>query len=235
MKIKTILVDDEKGNIQALQSLLGYLPEVEIMATFENPEEAIPQIAELKPALLFLDIVMPQMDGFELLERLPEKPPAVIFVTAANDKAIKAFKVEAVDYLLKPVLFSELKEAVAKATKKIQTARHALNEMLSFTTQEGIELVRATDIIRLQGDGSYTHIFTQNKKPILVSKNLGELEETLITRGFVRVHTSHLINPSHILRFVKEDGGSLQMSDQAEVPVSRRRKEEILEWLKRLV
>lgn len=234
MKIKTILVDDEINNLEALKALLGYLPELEICGAYTEAKMAISEIELQKPALLFLDIRMPELDGFDLLERLNFTPKAIIFITAASDQAIKAFKVEAVDFLLKPVLFSDLKAAVARAVKKIQSARQSQADILSFSTQDGIEMVRIEDIIRLEGAGAYTKIFVENARPVLVSKNLGEIESSLENRGFMRVHTSHIINPNKIIRYKKEEGGYLLMADQTEIPISRRRKDEILEWMKGL-
>lgn len=230
MKLKTILVDDELGNLEALKALLEYLPEVLICGVFQNPVEAISEITRLKPNLLLLDIMMPEMDGFELLKRLPEKPQNIIFITAANDRGIEAVKAQASDYLLKPVIFSELKEAVEKSLRK--SFNPITNAKISIPTSEGYVLLKSEEIIRLKGSGSYCEIFCTNQKPMLISRNLGDLENQLVNLGFIRVHTSHLVNNQHILRYNKEDGGFLQMSDLSEIPISRRRKDEVLNWLK---
>jgi two-component system LytT family response regulator len=231
MNLQCILVDDEPNNIESLCLLLEHLPGVQVQHCFTKPEEAYHHILRNPPNILFLDVEMPGMSGFELLERLPDLPISVIFVTAYNEFAVKAFRVNAIDYVLKPVLFSDLKAAVEKA----KTHQHhkerfkpVEDDRLAVPTAKGIEFIQAAMIMRLTGAGAYTELFLLNGNKLLVSGNLGEFETLLLPHGFFRCHSSHMINPKYLVRYLKEDGGSLVMTDGSTVPVSRRKKDEFL-------
>lgn len=231
MNLQCILVDDEPNNIESLSLLLEHIPGVSIQHCFTSPEDAYHHILRNPPHILFLDVEMPGMSGFELLERLPDLPMSVIFVTAYNDFAIKAFRVNAIDYVLKPVLFSDLKAAVEKAKEK-QLHREPLrivsDDRIALPTAKGIEFIQAGMILRLHGAGAYTEIFLLNGNKMLVSGNLGEFDNLLQPHGFFRCHSSHIINPRYLIRYLKEDGGSLVMTDGSTVPVSRRKKDAFL-------
>lgn len=231
MNLQCILVDDEPNNIESLSLLLEHVPGVDVLHCFTSPEEAYHHILRNPPNILFLDVEMPGMNGFELLERLPDLPMSVIFVTAYNDFAVKAFRANAIDYVLKPILFSDLKSALDKA--KEQQARREPQKVIAenriaLPTAKGIEFIQAAMILRLQGAGAYTEIFLLNGNKMLVSGNLGEFETMLQPHGFFRCHSSHMINPRYLTRYLKEDGGSLVMSDGSTVPVSRRKKDDFL-------
>jgi len=238
MKITACLVDDEANNIETLGLLLAHINDIEVIGSYTSPEVAYLDILRNPPDILFLDVEMPGMNGLDLLKRLPELHTAVVFVTAHNDYAVQAFKVNAVDYILKPVLFSELHEAIEKVRKRlaanaVKNVKNILtDERLPLPTASGVEFVPVHEIIRLHGSGSYTEFHLENQRKILVSGNIGEFEKTLEERGFFRCHTSHIINPAHLLRFLKEDGGTLVMNDQAQVPVSRRRKDDFFNLFK---
>jgi len=237
MKLRCILIDDEENNLTTLSLLLDYLPEIEIVGMHRDPDIAIESVLKEKPDILLLDIEMPGMNGFELLERLPELPNmSVVFVTAHHQFAIKAFKVNAIDYLLKPIIFNELKVAVQKVSDRRKTEKSNAfeglpDDRISLATSKGFEFVSARDIIRCKGSGSYTEIFLTGERKILVSKNIGEFEEILLPHGFYRIHTSHIVNPQFIISYLKEDGGSVVMKDHSTVPISRRKKDEFLKSL----
>lgn len=239
MKIKCILVDDEVNNLDTLKLLLSYIPDVDIAGAFTRPDEAIAAINEHNPEILFLDINMPLLNGFDLLHALPNPETlSVIFVTAHSDQAIKAFKVNATDYLLKPIVFTELKDAVQKVRDRLEgkgigitSHENGQIQRISLPTSKGFELISPDEIIRCHGTGSYTDFYLTEQRKITVSKNIGEYEKMLSDKGFFRVHASHIINPKFAIRYLKEDGGYVVMKDQAQVPVSRRKKDEVLKML----
>lgn len=251
MLIRTIIIDDEVRGANSLQKMLSYSqPEIEVIAVCNSPVEAIPIIKELKPDLLFLDIQMPHLTGFEMLEEIGEIPFEVIFTTAYDQYALKAFKYAAADYLLKPIDMDELdaaikkvmsrhanKQAVSPLDKLFQTIQNdqATIRKISLPTGNGLQFVEISDIIRMESSSNYTTIFIQNQKPLLVSRTLKEFEDQLTSKGFLRVHNSHLINIQHIKTYTKGEGGTVTMADNSQVDVSRRKKEEFLSVLERLM
>lgn len=231
MNLQCILVDDEPNYIESLSLLLQQVPCVDVLHCFTSPEEAYHHILRNPPNILFLDVEMPGMSGFELLERLPDLPVSVIFVTAYNDFAVKVFRANAIDYLLKPILLSDLKSAIDKAKEKQayrEPQKVITEDRIALPTAKGIELIQAATILRLNGAGAYTEFFLLNGNKMLVSGNLGEFESMLQPHGFFRCHSSHMINPRYLTRYLKEDGGTLVMCDGSTVPVSRRKKLEFL-------
>ena len=244
--LKAILIDDEAESVHVLSSLLNeYCKDVEVVAHTTSPAEAIQLIREKKPDVLFLDIDMPGLSGFDLLKTIPERNFEVVFVTAHNDRAIEAFRVSATDYLLKPVSVVELVAAVEKVSRNLQMASgnndkidHILREYealtgrkVGFATNEGVIYLCLSDIIRLKAETSYSHIYLTGNKQLFVSKNLSEAEDMIRDKNFFRVHRSHLVNIRHVIKFHSRDGGYVEMSDGAKVEVSRRKKEEFIEFL----
>lgn len=245
-KIRSILVDDEAGNRENLRSLLeSYCPQIEIIAEADSAVSAMDVIQEHKPQLLFLDIEMPNGNGFDLLSRLDRIDFEIIFVTAFNQYALKAIKFCALDYILKPIDILDLKSAVQKAEKRIweqnqsqswqvfldnQKSQH--NPKIALPTGNQIDYIPIAEIIRCRGEGNYTHFHLQSGKALMVSKTLKEFEELLKEHRFLRVHQSHLINIRFVKSYVKSDGGYLRMEDQSEIPISRQRKEYVLGRLK---
>lgn len=248
--MQCIIVDDESRNRDLLKMLLERnCPEVEILALASNGEEGIKLIEKLNPDLVFLDIEMPGMNGFEMLSLLPDSSFRVVFVTSHHHYAIKAIKFSAIDYLLKPIDVSELKAAVGKVLDAMETHQgsdsyaqflhQVKNPQLDFTkigipTREGILFVEISDIIRCESDTNYTWFYMQDGSKILASKTLKEYETLLQEHLFYRVHKSHLINLKHLNRYVRGEGGSVIMSNGNEVEVSRRSKEGFLMKLKEL-
>jgi two-component system, LytTR family, response regulator len=241
--ITAIIIDDEaKGRLALREKLLTYCPQIKILAEATNGPEAILLIQQHKPQLIFLDIEMPRMNGFEMLNALPEKNFHLIFTTAYDQYAIKAIKYAAFDYLLKPVDIEELKSAVEKIdnrennqTKKqvellqqnMQHPKKQLNK-LAVPTLEGLLFFDINDIVHLEANSNYTNIYLNNKIKITASKTLKEFEEMLPEEIFFRTHHSHLINLNYIKRYIKGDGGQIELQNGTYVDVSRRKKEEFL-------
>jgi two-component system, LytTR family, response regulator len=225
--IKTIIIEDEKKSREMLKT------GVELIKT-------------IKPELIFLDISMPDGTGFDLLEQVAGSKFELVFVTASDQHAIRAIKYSACDYLLKPVDIDELKLAVDKVVKKKNTTPNMENlqfliqhlkrsdenfQKITLATGTAYEIVNIKDIIRCQADGSYTYFYLTDKRKLMVSAGLKHYEELLPENEFIRVHHHHLINMSHVVRFLKEDGGYAVMSDGTKIEISRRKKESFMEKL----
>ncbi len=238
-----VIIDDEpKGRLALKQKLHDYCANIQLAGEAENGEEGMKLIEKLKPGIVFLDIEMPRMNGFEMLQRLPEKNFHLIFTTAYDQYAIKAIKYAAFDYLLKPVDIEELKTAIARAdanennqTKKqvellqqnMQHPKKQLNK-LAIPTLEGLLFYDISDIVHLDANSNYTNIHFINKTKITASKTLKELEELLPDDIFFRTHHSHLINLNYIKRYIKGDGGQIELQNGNFIDVSRRKKDEFL-------
>lgn len=241
--MKAILIDDEHNATEALQNMLRMVtPDVEVIGLANAAQQGLEMIQALQPDLVFLDIQMPYMTGFELLEKLGRFNFSVIFTTAYDQYALQAFKVSAVDYLLKPIDMDELEAAVEKVRERRKQAqpdfgaleqlfkqvKKAHAERLALPTSDGLVFIAIEDIIRLQSDSNYTTFYLTRKEKIIVSKTLGEYEPTLAAQNFCRVHHSHIINMAHIKRYFKNDGGYAEMSDGSKVEISRRKKDDFL-------
>jgi two-component system LytT family response regulator len=221
--IKAILVDDEVHCLDTLSILLKeYCPEVQILERCRSAKFALDVIAKLKPSLVFLDIEMPAMNGFEMLEQFEEIPFAIIFTTSYDQYAIKAIRFSALDYLLKPIDPKELMTAVHKVEiqKKLPAAEQfqmLLNQVhrkdagfkkIAVPTSEGFELIPAEQILRCEADDNYTHIFLKNENKIVACRTLKEVEEQLHDFSyFVRIHHSYLININEVSKYVRGEGG----------------------------
>lgn len=246
--LRTILVDDELNNIENLDALLGkYCPQVQVTGKATSADAARKLIAEQNPDLLFLDIQMPGENGFDLLRSLSAISFDVIFVTAYDQYGIQAIKFSALDYLLKPVDIDNLKQAVSKAEQQyhqkqqqllLQNLLHYFNneksrqQKLALPTAGETRLVRITDIVRCESSNSYTTFFLSDGEKIMVSRPIGEYEQLLGGYNFLRVHQSHLINKDFVQSLLKKDGLSLLLKDGSSIPVSRQKKDAIMEALK---
>ncbi|MBL7701946.1 MAG: response regulator transcription factor [Ferruginibacter sp.] len=241
--ITAIIIDDEaKGRLALREKLAAYCKQVNVLAEASNGQEALLLIQHHKPQLIFLDIEMPKMNGFEMLSALSEKKFHIIFTTAYDQYAIKAIKYAAFDYLLKPIDIEELKTAVEKIEQKqnhqtqtqaellqqnLQHPKKQLNK-LAIPTLDGLLFFDINDIIHLEANSNYTFIHFLNKPKITASKTLKEFEEILPPGIFFRTHHSHLINLNYIKRYIKGDGGQIELQNGNYVDVSRRKKEEFL-------
>ena len=243
-KLHAVIVDDEVKGIEFLQyTLEKQCPEVLVVKTFTAPLEALEEIPALKPDILFVDVEMPRMNGFELVERLQNKGIKTIFVTAYNEYALKAFRVSAVDYLLKPIDSDELKEAVQKVLDSRENPESGIQELLQFmkaqqglkkihiSTDKGVYFLEPEEIIYCTSDGSYCELFLTDGSKLVSSKSIGEFEKLLSEKGFFRIHHSSLINVHHLKKFSKVDGGFVEMVNGAELAVSRRKKDEFMEFI----
>ncbi|MBB5438580.1 two-component system LytT family response regulator [Pedobacter sp. AK017] len=244
MKIKSIIVDDETKSQSNLKQLLAeYCPAVEVIAEANSPTTALPLIAQHKPDLLFLDIEMGKLSGFDLLKILNgQQDFELIFVTAYDKYGIQAVKACALDYLLKPINILELSSAVDKAIKQIGPKKEdkRLRELvanidrrddeqkIAIPLADKIEFITIAKIIRLEAEGNYTHFYLIDNKHHLVCKTLKDYQELLDGHHFIRTHQSHLINFKKISAYVKTDGGYIAMEDGSQVPISRQKKDEVL-------
>ena len=245
--IKAILIDDEPHCLESLTlDLQKYCPEVEIIKTLSSSKEGLKYIKKVKPDLLFLDIEMPWMNGFELLEYLSPIDFEVIFVTAYDSYAVNAFKVSAVDYLMKPIDKEDLKSAVAKVQKKLSAKdmgndkiHHLLDQYFNSKAQKKIvfpekdrqKFVDPNDIIAVKAESNYSQVFIENENPLTLSITLKAIEEKLSGLSFMRVHHSYLVNMDKVSQYVKSDGGYLIMSDNSMIPISRSKKSELKTFL----
>ena len=245
--IKAIIVDDEIHCRKTLGILLKeYCPGVQLIEQCEDAESGFAAIERHKPHLVFLDIEMPNMNGFEMLERLPEVKFEIIFTTSYDQYAIKAIRFSALDYLLKPVDPGELQRAVEKATQRLQYPLPQQLEILlqklhqpvasvqkiALPTMEGLQMIAVNSIISCASDSNYTLFFLKNKQKLIVSRPLKEIEEMLEEYSFLRVHNSYLVSLNEIDKYVKGEGGYLVMSDGSSIDVSRSKKETLLNKLR---
>lgn len=253
--LKCILVDDEQNAIENLKQLLGmYCPSVKIVGTATETKSAALLIDTLRPDVLFLDISMPERNGFELLQIL-RHIPLIVFVTAHEQYALNAIKASAVDYLLKPVDIGELKKVEEKLLQ-IQAIRHSnksenynavvgnLMNMLhspgtikkiTLHDVQGYNIIDVSDILYLEGDDNYTTFYLAANKKILVSKTLKEYEGLLDDLGFFRIHKSYIINLAHLRNISRENGLDAVMSDGQTLSVSRRRSNDLLDRAKQYI
>lgn len=248
--ITSLIIDDESDGRDALKLVLGkYCPEIEILGVCETPQDGIKAIQDLKPDLVFLDIQMPGMSGFDVLQQVSPVNFEVIFVSAHDQYAIKAIKFSALDYLLKPVDVDDLNHALQKVKERLRNKSNAhqyqsvLNNIkyrsekikkLAVPSLEGIDFFDIDDIIYCKAEGSYTTLYLVNKQNKITSRNLKDFENFLVDSGFCRVHHSYLINMKHVQRYVKGEGGYVVLSENHHVDISRRKKEEFLALLDRL-
>jgi len=248
INLTAIIVDDESRGRKSLKSMLeNYCPQVQLIGEGANVAEASQLLKEHCPDILFLDIEMPDGTGFDLLKLLPEVQTNIIFTTAYGHYAINAIRFCALDYLLKPINITELVSAVNKVleSKMQQSSDHRVQQLLEnmaeqeskdkrigIPTQQSIEFIAVADIIRCEAEGSYTKFFLKASQVLMATGSIKHFSELLAPYGCYRTHNSHLINLVHIKRFVKVDGGYVVMDDEAEVPVSRRKRDEFLELLK---
>jgi len=244
--ITATIVDDEPDCCESMVMLLErYCPEVKVLDICYSAETALQSIKEHPPRILFLDIEMPYMNGFELLEKIGEINFELIFTTSYDQYAIKAIRFSALDYLLKPVDREELQIAVQKVARRnqhplpqqldllLQKLKHPAIPIskIAIPTMEGFQLLAAESIISCESDGNYTCLFLKDKRKVIASRNLKEMEEILEDYPFVRVHHSHMVNINEVEKYIKGEGGYLILSDGSSINVSRSRKELLLKKL----
>jgi len=240
--INTVIIDDELHNIDNLVSLLQkHCPQVNVMATATNADEAEAIINLRNPALLFLDIQMPGRNGFDLLRNLPVRNFEVIFVTAYDQYGIQAIKFSAIDYLLKPVNVTELKEAINKVAEHInnkkqnlllenlvahlQTSKRKDEHRMALPGSKETRFVLTSAIVRCESSNNYTMFYISTGERIMVSKPIFEYDELLADYGFIRCHQSHLVNRKYIKSWLKEDSGYLLLEDGVRIPIAKQKRD----------
>lgn len=242
--MKAILIEDQPSISDELRTLINdRCPEVELAGSAGTVVEAAKLAREKQPELVFLDIELPDGSGFDLLDIL-DNPVKVIFITGSDAHAIRAFRYAAIDYLLKPVDPEDLVEAVRRAETSpaldaerlsiYQSANRSMEtvpERIAVHTSDKIQFIEIADIIRCMADGNYTKFFLKHNTTLLVAKTLKDYDKLLSGAGFARVHQSHLVNLSAVKEYVKTDGGYLVMHDGSKIPISTRKKAEVLELL----
>ncbi len=246
--MKAVVIDDMPSALNLLKKdLKEYCPEIEIIGEADSVISAAKLLKSIEPDIVFLDIMLGDGTGFDLLQILPEMKFKLIFVTASDEFAIRAFKYAAVDYLLKPINPEELISAVDRAKEQIvhsQESLHLLNETInkpnelprriSLHTLEKIIVVEIKDIIHCKSEANNTIFYIKDRPKVFVTKTLKFFDKILQPHGFSRVHQSHLINNEFIHAFIKKDGGYIKMNNGDEVPVSVRKKAEVMELLGRM-
>ncbi len=248
--ISAILIDDENDSLDVLEyEINANCPEVEIIDKFNDPSEAYDFLQSHAVDVVFLDISMPAMNGFDFLATFSKIPFEVIFVTAYEEYALSAFDFYALDYLVKPVPAEKLVRAVERLKVKISVnqpsdfekikmllaniqSSEGENASMAVPTLEGYEMVEINEIVFLEADGNYTTLHLKNKPKVLISKNLKEFEKVLSPRKFTRIHHSHMVNVAHVKKYFKGDGGAVVLSDGTNLAVSRANKAKLLSMIK---
>ncbi len=242
--LTAILIDDESSSRNSLRHKLNnHCPGIMVVAECENGEEGIKSIQRLKPDIVFLDVEMPRMNGFVMLQQLEERNFELIFTTAYDHYAIRAIRFSALDYLVKPIEIKSLTEAVEKAKEKKQTNlpnqrietllynlidEKNIHNRIAIPSMEGLQFIDTINIIYLEAESNYTFINMQNGTKLTVSKTLKDFEELLPSQTFIRIHHSYIINKNHIRKYLKGDGGQVLMSNEKLLDVARRKKEEFM-------
>ncbi|MBK6820862.1 MAG: response regulator transcription factor [Bacteroidetes bacterium] len=239
--IKAIIIDDEKNALEMMEWLLQtYCPDVEIKAMCQSGEDGLKAIELHQPDILFLDIEMPKMNGFDVLEKFQTKTFEVVFTTAYDKFAVRAFRHAALNYLLKPIdpedlisTINRLKEKKASPNKDQMELlfQNLLNkgqqvDRIALSTNDGLIFVQTHEIMYCKAESNYTQVVLNNNKKILVAKTLKDIDDTLAGKDFFRVHNSYLVNINHISKFVRGDGGYILMPDNTEISISRSKRDD---------
>ncbi len=249
--ITAVLIDDEKNALEVLEmKLKEFCNDVTIVSCCDSGAKGIEAILTHHPDIVFLDIEMPHQNGFDVLNETRLLDYDVIFTTAYDKFAIKAFKFSAVDYLLKPIDIVELRLAVEKVIKKnkhinlnekikilfsqLQGTDKKLTTKIALSVGDGIQLMEPDEIVRCESDSNYTYIFLSNGKKITVAKTLKEVEENIAGSPFFRIHQSHLININHVAKFIKGDGAYVVMKDGTSIAISRNKKDAFMDTFRKI-
>lgn len=244
-KLTAILVEDQPQALEMLHNdLTQYHTEIEVIGTAKSVVEASKLLRQTQPDILFLDIMLGDGTGFDVLEIHPNLTSKIIFVTASDEFALKAFKFSAIDYVLKPYSNEDLSNAIEKAKSQVQPDKEQISvlqqsinqpnkrpQKISLHTSDKIVVVNLDDIVRCKSDNNYTEFFMQDDSKILVSKTLKFYADMLKEFQFLRVHQSHLVNLHYVKEFIKSDGGYLVLNNKKTVPVSVRKRNEVVEAL----
>lgn len=241
--IKVVIIDDEAHGVESVKSFItGNYPSFNILGTADSVKTAVELLSKVEADLVFMDIELPDGSGFDILEKLSKRDFDVIFVTAFNQYAIKAFKYSAIDYLLKPFDYNDMDAAVKKIINRgatnnkheeqfnalLQNSKLDKPEKIVLATAESIEFVNVKDIIHIQSDGNYSTLHIKGRNNLMVSKNLGEFENMLEDFAFFRTHQSHLVNLNFVQKVSRFDGGVIMEGGSVAI-LSRRKRNQFLE------
>lgn len=252
--ISALLIDDDANLRSGMRGLLQrYAPDFKIVGEADSVESGVEALSSLRPQVVFLDIQLTDGTGFDILEQVAQRYGSssshIVFITAHEQYAIKAFRFSALDFLLKPVDPDDLEKVIVKIRDVIEKNQsHAHIDLLlenirrkvdpfkriALSTAEGIHLFEVADIIRCESEDNYTRFYIKNSKPVLISRTLKEYEDLLSEHGFERIHQSHLINLSYLKSYIKRDGGYVVMADGSNLPISQRKKERLQELIRTL-
>lgn len=239
--INAILIDDEINALEMLEWLIHtYCPQVKIITKCTSAQQGKEAIASHNPDIVFLDIEMPKMNGFDLLESITDKKFEVVFTTAYDQFAVRAFRFAALNYLLKPIDPDDLISTINRFEEKKNNPQKEQFELLfknllqkektidrvALSTNDGLVFLQTAEIMYCKAESNYTHVVTQSGKKITVAKTLKEIDETLSGNDFHRVHNSYLVNINHVSKFIRNDGGYILMPDNTEISISRQKKDE---------
>lgn len=251
-EINCIIIDDEEKNVKLLQNILEiHCRQLKVIGTSTCAKNGLLLIEELQPQLVFLDVEMPYLNGFDLLQKLEPLSFEVIFVTAYSHYAVEAFEHHATGYITKPINSEKLINTVQVAIKRIeekainrnlftlleQNTKQAAPDKIPLSTSNGLLFVKISEIMYCESSGNYTHFYMGNDKKIVVSRQLGEYEKLLPENNFTRIHDKYIINLNYIKEYIKGSGGEVVLENGREIPVATRRKEDFLarfeKWIKR--
>ncbi|MET7000104.1 LytR/AlgR family response regulator transcription factor [Chitinophaga defluvii] len=242
--IRTVLIDDETDSIESMKLMLQAYDQVVVVGTFTSPVKALAEIAQLQPDLLFLDIEMPRMNGFELLEKIPHPDFQVVFATAYNQFAIKAFRFSALDYLVKPVNKEELDAVIVRAAKQhrlqsgqLQNLKQQLRQghitKIAIPGQYNVTFIDIKDIVFAEASGNYSNLVLHDGSKMLITRKLKDIQEVLEEQYFLRIHRQYIIN-LNLVRSFNRNENMLTMITGDQMPVSRSQKDRLIEkygWL----
>jgi len=245
--IKAIIIDDEKHCLITLEHLLKRSGEVELLAIIQDPTEAPKLILELKPDIVFIDIEMPSQNGFEVLQSLEAINFKVVFTTAYDQYAIRALKMNALDYLQKPISFEDIKDVLEKFKHNLMSSdqkqisnvykfsKDKIQDTIALSVQEGLIFVKLKDIIYIEGNGSYSNIVMTHNKKHLASKTMSVFEDVLAEHPlFFRAHKSYIVNLKCITQYIRGEGGEIIMTDGKNIAISRNKKQEFLSLFQKI-
>ena len=245
MGYKTLIVEDDSHAQESLIRLIREVPDLELVGVAGTVEEADQLCYTLKPDLVFCDVMLPPVTSFDWLMKLEKIPFELIFITSFEEFAVKAFRLAAVDYLIKPIAEADFLQALDRFRSRRETSTDQIQSLLknlslprehakiALPTLNGFLFLQIKDILRCESDNTYTTFFTTDKRKILVSRTLKEVEQMLEEFRFFRVHNSHLINLDYVTEYFKGEGGQVKLTDGSVIDVSRRRKEEFLSLLRK--
>ncbi len=247
--MRTLIIDDERDSLESLSiELNAYCPKIEIIGTYDSPFNGLDAINEMQPELVMIDIEMPKLSGFELLQSLDDINFDLIFITAFDEYAIRAFEFNAIDYLLKPIrkvqLVNSIQKVIDKKNEKLDASHlkalvNNLNlqinqksfKSIALPTSSGFEFIKIEDIIYAKSESNYTWIYTNHKKKFIISKTLKEFVQMLPLSQFFRAHQSYYVNMNHVFKYIRGDGGYLILNNNVQIPVSRANKKVLLSFL----